>query len=267
MALVVIYLASRIAGEIAVRLSFPPVLGELLGGVAVGASALGLLVFPEGQVSGQELHTLAQSSALMQFLQATAGLDEGSLVQVFSSQSQIIDILSEIGVIVLLFEIGLESDLAELLRVGPQAAAVAVIGVAVPFLAGTLGLLYLFHVPVIPAIFAGAALTATSIGITARVLAELQKLTSPEGQVIIGAAVLDDVLGIIILAVVAGLAKNGEVNLSDIGIIILSAILFLVGSIVLGRLLSPYFVALLNSLKTRAVTLAVKLAYAIALTS
>lgn len=267
MALVVIYLASRIAGEIAVRLSFPPVLGELLGGVAVGASALGLLVFPEGQVSGQELHTLAQSSALMQFLQATAGLDEGSLVQVFSSQSQIIDILSEIGVIILLFEIGLESDLAELLRVGPQAAAVAIIGVAVPFLAGTLGLLYLFHVPVIPAVFAGAALTATSIGITARVLAELQKLTSPEGQVIIGAAVLDDVLGIIILAVVAGLAKNGEVNLSDIGIIILSAILFLVGSIVLGRLLSPYFVALLNSLKTRgnpllpALVLAFLLAY------
>lgn len=267
MSLVVIYLASRVAGEIAVRLSFPPVLGELLGGVMVGASALGLLVFPEGPVSGQELHTLAQSSALMQFLQTTAGLDEGSLVPVFSAQSQIIDTLSEIGVVILLFEIGLESDLAELLRVGPQAAAVAVIGVAVPFLAGTLGLLYLFHVPTIPAVFAGAALTATSIGITARVLAELQKLTSPEGQVIIGAAVLDDVLGIIILAVVAGLAKTGEVDLADIGLIIVSAIVFLVGSIVLGRLLSPYFVALLNNLRTRgnpllpALVLAFLLAY------
>ncbi len=267
MSLVVIYLASRVAGEIAVRLSFPPVLGELLGGVMVGASALGLLIFREGQVSGEELQTLAHASMLMQFLQATAGLSEGSLVQVFSSQSEIIDILSEIGVIILLFEIGLESDLSELLRVGPQAAAVAVIGVAVPFLAGTLGLLYLFHVPAIPAVFAGAALTATSIGITARVLAELQKLTSPEGQVIIGAAVLDDVLGIIILAVVAGLAKNGEVNLTDIGIIIISAVAFLVGSIVLGRLLSSYFVALLNSLRTRgnpllpALVLAFLLAY------
>ncbi|MGQ9838847.1 MAG: cation:proton antiporter [Cyanobacteriota bacterium] len=267
MALVVIYLASRIAGEIAVRLSFPPVLGELLGGVVVGASVLGLLVFPEGQVSGEELQALAHSSTLMQFLQTTAGLTEGSLTQVFSTQSEIIDILSEIGVIILLFEIGLESDLSELLRVGPQAAAVAVIGVAVPFLAGTLGLLYFFQVPVIPAVFAGAALTATSIGITARVLAELQKLTSPEGKVIIGAAVLDDVLGIIILAVVAGLAKNGEVNFTDIGTIIVSAVAFLVGSIVLGRLLSSYFVALLNNLKTRgnpllpALVLAFVLAY------
>ncbi len=251
MALVVIYLASRIAGEIAVRLSFPPVLGELIGGVIVGTSVLGLLVFQEGPLSGEDLQTLAHSSTLMQFLQATAGLTEGSLTQVFSAQTEIIDILAEMGVIILLFEIGLESDLSELLRVGPQAAAVAVIGVAVPFLAGTLGLLYFFHEPAIPAIFAGAALTATSIGITARVLAELQKLTSPEGQVIIGAAVLDDILGIVILAVVASLAKNGEVNLRDIGAIILSAIAFLVGSIILGRLLSPYFVALLNNLKTR----------------
>jgi Kef-type K+ transport system membrane component KefB len=175
----------------------------------------------------------------MQLLQATAGLDEGSLVPVFASQAEIIEVLSEIGVIILLFEIGLESDLGELLRVGPQAAAVAVIGVAVPFAAGTLGLLYLFHVPVIPAIFAGAALTATSIGITARVLAELQKLTSPEGQVILGAAVLDDVLGIIILAVVASLAKTGEVDVADVGFILVSAVVFLVGSIVLGDSSAP----------------------------
>jgi Kef-type K+ transport system membrane component KefB len=267
LALVVIYLVSRIAGEIAVRFGFPPVLGELVGGVLVGGSALGLLVFPEGPPSAETLPALAHASALMQLLQATAGLDEGSLVPVFASQAEIIEVLSEIGVIILLFEIGLESDLGELLRVGPQAAAVAVIGVAVPFAAGTLGLLYLFHVPVIPAIFAGAALTATSIGITARVLAELQKLTSPEGQVILGAAVLDDVLGIIILAVVASLAKTGEVDVADVGLILVSAVVFLVGSIVLGRLLSPYFVALLSHLKTRgnpllpALVLAFLLAY------
>ncbi len=267
LSLVVIYLASRIAGEIAVRLGFPPVLGELVGGVLVGSSALGLLVLPEGPVSPEMLPSLAHSSALMHLIQVTAGLDEGSLVPVFASQAEIIDVLSEIGVVILLFEIGLESDLGELLRVGPQAAAVAVIGVAVPFAAGTLGLLYLFHVSTIPAVFAGAALTATSIGITARVLAELQKLTSPEGQVIIGAAVLDDVLGIIILAVVAGLAKTGEVDLADIGLIVVSALVFLVGSIVLGRLLSPYFVALLNNLTTRgnpllpALVLAFLLAY------
>jgi len=110
----------------------------------------------------------------------------------------------------------LESDLKELIRVGPQAAIVAVIGVVVPFAAGTLGLMTLFHVPTIAAIFAGAALTATSIGITAKVLSEIQQLTSKEGQIIIGAAVLDDVLGIVVLAVVASLAKTGEVKITSI---------------------------------------------------
>jgi Kef-type K+ transport system membrane component KefB len=111
LALVVIYLVSRIAGEIAVRFGFPPVLGELVGGVLVGGSALGLLVFPEGPPSAETLPALAHASALMQLLQATAGLDEGSLVPVFASQAEIIEVLSEIGVIILLFEIGLESDL------------------------------------------------------------------------------------------------------------------------------------------------------------
>ena len=80
--------------------------------------------------------------------------------------------------IILLFEIGLESNLKELIRVGPQAAVVAVVGVVVPFAAGTAGLIALFHIATVPAIFAGAALTATSIGITAKVLAEIQQLSS-----------------------------------------------------------------------------------------
>jgi Kef-type K+ transport system membrane component KefB len=106
-------------------------------------------------------------------------------------------------------------------------------------------------VPLIPAVFAGAALTATSIGITAKVLAELQRLNSREGQIIIGAAVLDDVLGIIVLAVVASLAKTGEVALSKVIYLIVGAAVFLIGSILLGRLLTPYFVALVDRLQTR----------------
>jgi Kef-type K+ transport system membrane component KefB len=144
-----------------------------------------------------------------------------------------------IGVVILLFEIGLESDLQELLKVGPQAAIVAVVGVVTPFVAGTLGLIFLFHVPTIAAIFAGAALTATSIGITAKVLAELQYLNSKEGQIIIGAAVLDDILGIIVLAVVASLAKTGEVELTNVLYLIVSAVVFLVGAVFLGRLFNP----------------------------
>ncbi|MDX2273149.1 MAG: cation:proton antiporter [Cyanobacteriota bacterium] len=265
LALVTIYLASRILGEIAIRLSLPPVLGELIGGVIVGSSLLSLLVFGEG--GGETLTHLAESSGIIRILQATAGLETTAIGQVFASQREIVDLLSEIGVIILLFEIGLESDLKELIRVGPQAAVVAVVGVAVPFTLGTLGLIFAFHLPTIPSVFAGAALTATSIGITARVLAELQKLSTSEGQIIIGAAVLDDVLGIMILAVVAGLAKTGEINLADIGLIVVSAVVFLVGSIVLGRLLSPYLVQLIDQLKTRgnplvpALILAFALAY------
>ncbi|NJO39141.1 MAG: cation:proton antiporter [Cyanobacteria bacterium CRU_2_1] len=243
LSLVVIYLASKLVGEICARINLPPVLGELIGGVVVGVSALNLLGFPgaDGEID----------SLILTFLQSTAGLTSELTPSVAESISEVISVLSELGVIILLFEIGLESDLNELIRVGPQAALVAAVGVAVPFAIGTTGLIALFNVPVIPAIFAGAALTATSIGITAKVLAEIQRLTSKEGQIIIGAAVLDDVLGIIVLAVVASLAKTGEIEISNIVYLIIGATIFLIGSILLGRLLSPYFVILVDQLKTR----------------
>lgn len=245
LSLVVIYLASKLVGELCARINLPPVLGELVGGVLVGVSALNLLVFPEeGGNSGTD-------ALIMQFLELTAGLDPVALPKVAESIGEVISVLSEIGVIILLFEIGLESDLKELIRVGPQAAVVAVVGVAVPFVTGTAGLMLLFGVPAIPAIFAGAALTATSIGITAKVLAEIQQLGSREGQIIIGAAVLDDILGIIVLAVVASLAKTGEIQLGNIIYLVVGAAVFLIGSIWLGRFLSPYFVALVDRLQTR----------------
>jgi len=244
LSLVVIYLASTIGGELCARMNLPPVLGQLLGGLVVGISAFHLLVFPEG---GGDSTT----SLMMTFLQNTAGLSLDSAAAIFQTDSEVISTLAEIGVVILLFEIGLESDLKELLRVGPQAAIVAVVGVIAPFVGGTLGLIYLFGVPTIPAIFAGAALTATSIGITAKVLAELQYLNRKEGQIIIGAAVLDDVLGIIILAVVASLAKTGEVELTNVLYLIASAVAFLVGAVLLGRLFNPYFVKLVDELKTR----------------
>lgn len=244
LSLVVVYLASKVGGEICARIDLPPVLGELVGGVVVGVSALHLLMFPEGAADGS-------SSLIMNFLQATGGLSPEAIAGTFQAESEVISVLAELGVIILLFEIGLESDLKELIRVGPQAAIVAVVGVAVPFAAGTAGLITIFGVPTVPAIFAGAALTATSIGITARVLAEIQQLTSKEGQIIIGAAVLDDVLGIIVLAVVASLAKTGEIEVANVLYLIVSAGVFLIGSIFLGRFLSPFFVGLVNNLKTR----------------
>jgi Kef-type K+ transport system membrane component KefB len=255
LSLVVIYFTSKLGGEICLRLNLPPVLGELLAGVVIGVSALKLLVFPEAGA-------MASDSLLVQFLQATSALTPEGAQSVFSVQSEVISLLSELGVIILLFEIGLESDLKELIRVGPQAAVVAVVGVVMPFAMGTAGLVYLFDLPVIPAVFAGAALTATSIGITAKVLSEIGRLNSVEGQIIIGAAVLDDVLGIIVLAVVASLVKTGEIAINNVIFLIISAGAFLIGSILLGRLLAPFFVGLVNAMKTRGQLLLVSLIFA-----
>ena len=255
LSLVIIYFASQLGGELCSRINLPPVLGQLVGGVLIGISAFRLLVFPEGG-------SLAEDSLTISFLQSTAGLSAESAPSVYAAQSEVITLLSELGVIILLFEIGLESDLKELIRVGPIAAVVAVVGVVAPFVAGTVGLIYIFGTPVIPAVFAGAALTATSIGITAKVLAELGQLSSEEGQIIIGAAVLDDILGIVVLAVVASLVKTGEIQVSNIIYLVVSAAVFLIGSILLGRLVSPLIVGLVNQMKTRGEVLLTGLVFA-----
>jgi Kef-type K+ transport system membrane component KefB len=244
LSLVVIYLASKLGAELAKLFDFPPVLGELVAGVIVGVTALHLIIFPESGLS-------ASDSAVMTVLQWINHLSPAALTSVYESQSEVISVLAELGVIILLFEIGLESDLRQLKEVGTQAVIVACVGVAVPFAAGTVGLMMLFHVPAIPAIFAGAALTATSIGITSKVLSELGQLKSKEGQIIVGAAVIDDVLGIIVLAVVASLAKTGEIDVANVIYLIVSATAFLLGSILLGGIFNKTFVAVVEKLKTR----------------
>lgn len=244
LSLVFIYLASKLGGELSQLVNLPPVLGELVGGVVVGVSALHLLVFPEtGAVAGD--------SVVVTILQKIAGLSVENSSEVFASFSEVVSVLAELGVIILLFEIGLESDLRELQKVGSQAAIVAVVGVVAPFIAGTVGLVLIFGMPTIPAVFAGAALTATSIGITSKVLSELGQLKSTEGQIIVGAAVIDDVLGIIVLAVVASLAKTGEVDVANLIYLIVSATTFLLGSIFLGKFFNKSFVAIAEKLQTR----------------
>jgi Kef-type K+ transport system membrane component KefB len=187
----------------------------------------------------------------MTILEKIGGLGGEAINEVFATQSEVLSILAEFGVIILLFEIGLESDLRELQKVGVKASIVAVVGVVAPFLAGTVGLMYIFGMPVIPAVFAGAALTATSIGITSKVLSELGQLKSTEGQIIVGAAVIDDVLGIIVLAVVASLAKTGDVDILNLVYLIISATVFLLGSIFLGKFFNKSFVAIADKLQTR----------------
>ncbi len=156
--------------------------------------------------------------------------------------NDIIKFLAELGVVILLFQIGLESNIAQMKKVGMASFLVAIVGVVLPFVLGT----YVVGPWLMPGLemnaylFLGAALTATSVGITARVFKDLGKLQIPEAQIVLGAAVIDDVLGLIILAVVSAIVTVGAVSAGMIGIILAKSILFLVGSIVIGQLLAPW---------------------------
>src|SRR5438132_4902689 len=150
-------------------------------------------------------------------------------------------LVAEIGVLLLLFEVGLATDLEELLRVGAAATVVAVVGMALPFAGGYL-VTRAAGFPTLTAVFVGAALTATSIGITSRVLSEIGMIATREGRIILGAAVADDVLGLVILAVVSQLAATGSVG---IGTALRAAGLsfsFLVVAIVVGVPLGRFLV-------------------------
>ncbi|MAF80218.1 sodium:proton exchanger [bacterium] len=153
----------------------------------------------------------------------------------------IFSFLAELGVVILLFQIGLESNIGEMKRVGVKAGLVALVGVVVPFVLGTyiVGPWLLPGLEMTTYLFLGAALTATSVGITARVFKDLGKLKTAAAQTVIGAAVIDDVLGLVILAVVSAIATLGAVGIGLIGWILAKAILFLIGAIIIGQLAAP----------------------------
>jgi Kef-type K+ transport system membrane component KefB len=208
--LLVIFVAAKVLGRLAQAIGQPTVLGELVGGVVVGASVLGL-VDPKVEV----LHLLA-----------------------------------EVGVLILLFEIGLESDLDDLLRVGWQSTMVGLVGIVVPFGLGYL-LMSLLGFGGISAVFIGATLTATSIGITARVLTDLGKMHTAAARIIIGAAVIDDVLGLVILSVVQGLAATGEVSLPGVARTTVLALGFLVVAMLVGRATAPRLLRIVRQVDVR----------------
>jgi len=171
-------------------------------------------------------------------------------------------LVAEIGVLLLLFEVGLETDLDELVRVGGAAMAVAVVGMALPFAGGYL-VTRAAGFPTLTAIFVGAALTATSIGITSRVLSELKMLASREGQIILGAAVADDILGLVVLAVVSQIAATGSVGVGDA---LKSAGLsfgFLLVAIVVGMPLGRVLVRFVGKARVRGILVAVAVAFAL----
>jgi Kef-type K+ transport system membrane component KefB len=220
----IVLLAAKIGAEGFERwLKQPAVLGELIAGVAIGPFAFGSIDWPGvGRLFGQ----------------ATAGGDIPIPLPLW--------VFAELAAVILLFVVGLETDFASFVRFGPTAAVVAIGGVIVPFALGDVaavasGLAPSYQSP--PALFVGAALTATSVGVTARVLADIGRLDTPEGITILGAAVFDDVIGILVLAVVVAIAQGGGVSPLDIGIIggkalgawiVLTAILVLAANRVAG---------------------------------
>ncbi|PIT93422.1 MAG: cation:proton antiporter [Candidatus Harrisonbacteria bacterium CG10_big_fil_rev_8_21_14_0_10_38_8] len=152
----------------------------------------------------------------------------------------IITFLAELGVVILLFQIGLESNIQQMKKVGWSALFVAIVGVITPFVLGTyvIGPWLLPGLEFITYLFIGAALTATSVGITARVFKDLGKLQIKEAQIILGAAVIDDVLGLVILTVVSAIATVGVISAGAVGVIVAKAALFLGLSVLLGQVLA-----------------------------
>lgn len=158
--------------------------------------------------------------------------------------------LADVGIVILLFEIGLRSDLDELLRSGVQSLLVALVGVVAPFLLG-FALGRSWGLPVIVSIFLGAALTATSVGLAARILGDLGRLDDPSARVIVGAAVIDDVLGLLVLSIVGGLIRSHAVSLVGIAVLLLKAVAFLVIAIVVGVRLAPLFLRWVERMQVR----------------
>jgi Kef-type K+ transport system membrane component KefB len=196
--LAAVILATRLLGEIAQRFGRPAVLGELVAGVLLGSSVLG----------------------------------------VYDPHSPLLQAFAQLGVLVLLFQIGLSTDLRSLRRFAAPALMVASVGVLLPFVGGV-ALMRALGVDPVAALVAGAALTPTSVGISARVFNDLGRLQSPEGQVVLGAAIFDDVIGLVILSVISGVVAGGSVTWLGVGRTAGVAVGFIAVALVMGSVAIP----------------------------
>ena len=227
----VILIVAKLSGELFERLGQPAVLGELIGGIVVG------------------------NLVLLSF----GGLE-------FLKTNEVIGALAQIGVVILLFEVGLESNIAEMMEVGWSSLAVAVAGVIAPFFLGwAVAAYFLPGSSQLEHIFIGAVLCATSVGITARVMKDTGQLGTREARIILGAAVIDDVLGLLILAVISGAIKAAQTGASlaitDVLIIAFKSVVFLAGAIVLGHFVVPHLFQGAGRLKGNGVLVALAIAF------
>jgi Kef-type K+ transport system membrane component KefB len=191
--LFVLFAAAKVAGELFEHIHQPAVVGELLAGVLVGPHVLGLV--------------------------GTG--DEGVLA-----------VLAEVGVIILLFTVGLETSVTDLRRVGRPALLVGSLGVVLPF-AGGIALMFALGYGQADSLFVGAAIVATSVGVTARVFRDLRAVGTTAARVVVAAAVVDDILAIMVLAVVAGLVQ-GDLSTVSLLILVVEVLAFLAVVLLLG---------------------------------
>lgn len=249
--------AAMLGRWMAVKSRQPAVLGELLIGVLAGnvlywtRDPLGIVIMHldsvraiYSKVWGNGVSVVEAARSVFSAEQLAQGTIGQQIVEILSGPGG--DVLfmlgislwlfSNLGVILLLFMVGLESSIDEMLKVGPRALAVALVGIIVPFLLG-----YFSSVALLPGasssvhLFLGATLAATSVGITARVFKDLKKLRTPEAKIVLGAAVIDDVLGLIVLAVVAGIVVTGEIRVGEVVRITTLSFVFLGAVLLIGE--------------------------------
>ncbi len=209
--LIIILAGAKFAGFVFEKLKQPKVLGELFVGLLLGSSVLGLI----------------------------------------DINNEIVIFIANLGVIALLFEVGIESRVSELLRTGFSSLLVALIGVILPLLLAMIYGIYFLEFDTVKAFFLGSVLTATSVGLTVRVLQELDKVNSTEGKIILGAAVTDDVLGLILLSILVDIERTGSVVLGNIAMITALALAFLIASVLIGRFLEDKILRVVKMLKVK----------------
>jgi Kef-type K+ transport system membrane component KefB len=227
----IILVAAKLGGEFFERLGLPAVMGELIVGIGLGNISL------IGFRAAESLRT-----------------------------NEVVAALAQIGVIILLFEVGLESNIAEMIEVGWSSLAVATAGVIAPFFLGWgVAAYFLPNGSRLEHIFIGAILCATSVGLTARVLKDTGQLATREARIILGAAVIDDVQGLLILAVIAGAIKatqsGGSLAFMDVAIVALKAMLFLAGAILLGHYIVPHLFKGAGRFKSNGVLVALAISF------
>ena len=237
------------------KLGFPSVIGELIMGIVVGNLAFYyqvdlIMVLREGPAIFETMENLLKGEELelaclnaigaegtWHILDILRGPHGNEILQV----AHTVDVFSRYGIIFLLFLVGIETSVDEMRKVGPNSSRVAVIGVLLPFVLGMVASwLLLEDVELHTSMFLGATLAATSVGITAMVLQEMKMEKTEIAHIILGAAVIDDILGLLMLAIISGIVITGSIDLVHISITVIIATLFLAATIYIG----PYFIRL-----------------------